>query len=115
MGIYVWTGLAVFRAGRPVAARASGGVARTRNTGRSLYRAVTLFAGNIFLDEIGMLEAHELDRKAILDVTHHAALGLAHSNNHTDRWPQVGSDSDCCARLRKVDNPAGDIGAIWQD
>lgn len=66
---------------------ASGGVSVTRNPGHSLYRAVTLFAGNIFLDEIGVLEAHEFDRKAVLDVTHHAALGLAYGDDYTDRRP----------------------------
>jgi hypothetical protein len=38
---------------------------------------VTLFAGHVFFNEVGVLQAHEFDRKAVFDVTHDAALRLA--------------------------------------
>ena len=47
-----------------------------------IYGAVTLFAGDIVFDEIGMLEAHEFDGKAIFNVAHNAALSF--SNRHDD-------------------------------
>jgi hypothetical protein len=44
---------------------------------RSVYRKVTLFAGHVVFDEVGMLETHELDGEAILDVADNTALRLA--------------------------------------
>lgn len=54
-----------------------------------IYRAVTLFAGNIFLDEIGVLQAHEFDGEAIFDMAHDAPLRLADRDDRTNRWSQI--------------------------
>ena len=69
---------------------------------RRIYRAVTLFAGNIVFDEIGVLQAHEFDGEAIFDVPHHAALGFANRDDDADQRPQIGRDANCGTRLRQV-------------
>ena len=38
---------------------------------------MTLFAGDVLFDEVGMLQARELDGEAVFDVAHDAALRLA--------------------------------------
>jgi hypothetical protein len=56
---------------------------------RGVYAAVTLFAGHIVLNEIGVLQPHEFDGEAIFDVAHDAALRLADRDDRTNRWPQI--------------------------
>ena len=41
-------------------------------------------AGNVFFDEVGVLEPVEFDREAALDMTDHAAGGLAEGHGGTD-------------------------------
>ena len=65
-----------------------------RNLPRHVYVAVTLFAGDVIFDEIGMLQAHEFDGEAIFDMTDHTALRFADSDHDADRRPQLGRDSD---------------------
>src|SRR5262245_15221892 len=85
---------------------------RARNFAHRIYGAVTLFAGHVFFYEVGMLQPHELDGEAIIDVTYNAALRLADSDYDADWRSQLASDADCGAGLRKIDHAAGDIGAI---
>ena len=59
-----------------------------------IYGAVTLSAGNVFFDEIGVLQPHEFDGEAILDVADHTALRLADRDHNADRWSQFGRDAD---------------------
>ena len=56
---------------------------------RGVYAAVTLFAGHIVLNEIGVLQPHEFDGEAIFDVPHDAALRLADRNDDADGRPQI--------------------------
>jgi hypothetical protein len=56
---------------------------------RGVYAAVTLFAGHIVLNEIGVLQAHEFDGEAIFDMAHDAALRLTDRDDRTNRWPQI--------------------------
>jgi hypothetical protein len=65
-----------------------------RNLPRNVYVAVTLFAGDVIFDEIGVLQAHEFDSEAVLDVTDHPALSLADGDHGADRRPQLGRNSD---------------------
>jgi hypothetical protein len=44
-----------------------------RNFTRFVYGAVTLFAGDVVFDGIGMLQAGEFDGETVLDVTDHPA------------------------------------------
>ena len=81
---------------------------------RRIYGAVTLFTGDVVFDEIGVLQPHEFNGKAIFDMAHDADLGLADRDDNTDRRAQVRRDADCRARLRQVDHSAGDIGAVRQ-
>lgn len=56
---------------------------------RGVYAAVTLFAGHIVLNEIGVLQPHKFDGEAIFDVAHDAALRLADRDDRANRWPQI--------------------------
>jgi hypothetical protein len=85
---------------------------RSRNSAHRIYCAVTLFAGYVFLNEVGVLQPHELDGKAIVDVTHNAALRLSDGDHDADWRSQLAGDADRGAGLRKIDHAAGDIGAI---
>src|SRR5678816_215425 len=78
LGISPWSG--VLRT-----AGASTLLPRARNSAHRVYGAVTLFAGHVFLNEIGMLQPHELDRKSVVDVTHDAALRLS-DGDHDANW-----------------------------
>jgi hypothetical protein len=81
---------------------------------RTFYRPVTLFPGNIVFDEIGVLQAHEFDGKAIFDVADDTPLRFADRYDDADRRPQVRNDTDGGTRLGKVDYATSDIRAIWQ-
>jgi hypothetical protein len=85
------------------------------NSSGFVYRPLTLFAGDVFLDEVGMLEPRELNGEAVLDVTDDAALRLAEGDQAADRRPQVRRDGDRRARLRQVDDPATHIAPVRQD
>jgi hypothetical protein len=41
---------------------------RARNSAHRVYGAVTLFAGHVFFNEVGVLQPHELDGKSVVDV-----------------------------------------------
>ena len=56
---------------------------------RGVYAAVTLFAGHIVLNEIGVLQPHEFDGEAIFDMAHDSPLRLADRDDRTNRWPQI--------------------------
>jgi hypothetical protein len=45
---------------------------------------VTLFAGHVVFDEVGVLETHEFNGEAIFDMADNAALRLADGNDDAD-------------------------------
>jgi len=51
------------------------------------YGSVTLFAGDVLFDEVGMLQASEFDREAVFNVTDYPARRLADRNNGTHDRP----------------------------
>src|ERR1035441_7148477 len=51
--------------------------ANARNFMQPVYRRLTLFAGDVFFDEVGMLQAGEFDGETVLDMADHPAPGLA--------------------------------------
>src|SRR4029079_13390666 len=87
---------------------------RARNSAHRVYAAVTLFAGYVFFNEVGLLQPHELDRKSVVDVTHDAALRLSDGDHDANWRSQITGDADRSAGLREIDHAAGDIGAIGQ-
>src|SRR6185312_1512025 len=87
---------------------------RMRNSAHRVYGAVTLFAGHVFFNEVGVLQPHELDRKSVFDVAHDPALRLADCHYDANWRSQLATDADRGARLGQVDYAAGDIRAIWQ-
>src|SRR5262245_46610250 len=111
-GVYFWRLSNLSAAEVPGTIGASTLLPRARDFVRRVYGAVTLIAGNVFFDEIGMLQPHELDGKAIVDVTHNAALRLSDGDHDADWRSQFASDADRGTGLRKIDHAAGDIGAI---
>ena len=88
---------------------------RTRNFTRAVYRAVTLLAGDVVFDGVGVLQTVEFDGEAIFDVANHTARRLADRHRRADRWAQIGIDRDRRAGRRNVDHAAGYIGAVRQD
>src|SRR5580692_3266541 len=60
-----------------------------------------------------MLQAGELDGEAFFEVTHDAALYGAERDQRADRRPLVGGDTG--ARLRNVDDAAGEVDAVRHD
>src|SRR5215813_5271364 len=70
-------------------------------------------AGDVFFDEVGVLEADEFDREAVLEVTDHPAGGLPDRHAGADLWPVFGRQ--CTARLRYVDEAHSEIDAVRQD
>ena len=56
---------------------------------RGVYGAVTLFAGDVVFNEIGVLQAHEFDGEAVFDMADDAALRLADGDDGADRRPQI--------------------------
>jgi hypothetical protein len=57
---------------------------------RGIYRKVTLFAGHVVFDEVGMLETHEFDGEAIFDMADNAALRLADRYDDADGRAEIG-------------------------
>ncbi len=45
---------------------------------------MTLFAGHVVFDEVGVLETHEFNGEAIFDMADNAALRLADGNDDAD-------------------------------
>src|SRR5215472_4605023 len=80
------------------------------SSGRAVRR---LPAGDVFFDEVGVLEADEFDREAVLEVTDHPAGGLPDRHAGADLGPVFGRE--CTARLRYVDDAYSDIDAVRQD
>ena len=111
-GVYFWELWNFDAAGEPRTIGASILLPRARNSAHRIYSAVTLFAGYVFFNEVGVLQPHELDGKAIVDVTHNAALRLSDGDHDADWRSQLAGDADRGAGLRKIDHAAGDIGAI---
>jgi hypothetical protein len=89
--------------------------ADARNLTCAVYDAVTLFAGDVVFDGVGMLQAGELDGEAVVDMTDHVAWSFADGDRGAHRRPQIGSDRDRGARGGKVDDAGRDIGAVRQD
>src|SRR6478672_5531140 len=85
---------------------------RARNSAHRVYGAVTLFAGHVFFNEVGVLQPHELNGKPVVDMTHDTALRLSDGDYDADWRPQVTGDANRGAGLRQVNHAAGDIGAI---
>ena len=54
---------------------------------KSFYRTMRLFAGDVFFDEIRVLQPGEFDSESIIDVADHAALGLPDGNHGADHGP----------------------------
>jgi hypothetical protein len=81
----------------------------------AVYGSLTLFAGYVGFDEIGVLQAHEFDCEAIFDVAYDASLCSADRYYDANGRPQIGRDAYCGPGLRQVDHAAGDIRAIRQD
>src|ERR1700688_2125093 len=70
-------------------------------------------AGDVVFQKVGMLQAGELDGEAFFEVTHDAALYRSERDQRADRRPLVGGDTG--ARLRDVDNAAGEVDAVRHD
>src|SRR5476651_500182 len=85
------------------------------NFTRAVYSSVTLFAGDVVFDGVGMLQAGEFDGEAILDMTDYPAHNFANGDRGANRGPKVGRNRDRGTRGRQVDDAAGDIGAVRQD
>ena len=75
------------------------GVDIARKFLRGIYAAVTLFAGHVLLNEIGVLQPHEFDGKAIFDMAHDAPLRLADRDDRTNR---LAADPVRCRLLRQT-------------
>src|ERR1700692_3827681 len=60
-----------------------------------------------------MLQAGELDGEAVLEVTHDAALYGPERDQRADRRALIGGDTG--ARLRDVDDAAGEVDAVRHD
>src|SRR5262249_23708635 len=88
----------------------SGRTGRAVSSGRAVRR---LPAGDVFFDEVGVLEADEFDREAVLEVTDHPAGGLPDRHAGAHLGPVFGRQ--CTARLRYVDDAYSDIDAVRQD
>src|SRR5206468_4462721 len=86
-------GAAFWSANRPAGAFRSGGLC--------------LPAGDVVLDQVGVLEAQILDCEAIFEMAHHPAGGLADGDRAADTRPLVGRDGT--TRLRNIDNPHGNV------
>src|SRR3984893_9541246 len=69
-----------------------------------------LRSANALFEEVGMLRPRELDRKAVVEVAHHAALDSPEVDQHPDRGPLIGRDRG--ARQGQVDDAAGELDAI---
>lgn len=67
---------------------------RAPNLAHRIYGAVTLFAGYVFFNKVGMLQPHEFDGEAIFDVPDNTALRLADGDNDADWRPQFRRDAD---------------------
>ena len=78
--VYVWRGQDWFVVGPATARSLTGPLPSGRNLRLRIYGAVTLSAGNLFLDEIWVADD--------------APLRLADRNHHADRGAQVGRDAD---------------------
>src|SRR5690242_8597924 len=75
--------------------------------GRGLQRGRYLPAGDVVLDEVGVLEAQVLDREPVLEVAYHPAGGLADSDLGANPGPVVGGNGT--TRLRNVYNTHGNV------
>src|SRR6266700_5173776 len=76
-------------------------------------RRLRLPAGDVLFEKVRVLEADELDREAVLDVPDHATGGLAERDERANVGPLIAHDRG--ARLRNVDDAAGQVDAVGQD
>jgi hypothetical protein len=102
----------VNRAGGRLRAKVRG-IACARGRGRARTAAQRGAAGNILFEKVGVLQPDKLDRKAFLDVANHAAGRLAEGDEGADLRALLAPDRG--ARLRDVDDAAGQIDAVGQD
>src|SRR5580693_4899133 len=86
--------------------------AREARQSRQLSRR-PLPAGDVVFQKVWMLQAGELDGEAFLKMAHDTALHRAERDQRADRRPLVGGDTG--ARLRDVDNAAGEVDAVRHD
>src|SRR5260370_13053456 len=77
-------------------------IPQSAETKRSLSR-------NGVLENVRILDAGELDRKAAVEVAHHPPGRLADPHERSDRRPVVADDRN--ARYRKVDDAAAFLAA----
>lgn len=57
------------------------------NFARGVYQRLTLLAGDVFFDEVGVLQTGKFDGESVLDVTDHPALRLSDGNHAADSGP----------------------------
>jgi hypothetical protein len=75
--------------------------------------AITSPSGDVVFQKVGMTKARELDRDAVIEVTHHPACCLADGDRCADLRTLVGLDRG--TRLGNVDDAASDIDPVLQD
>ena len=68
--------------------------AGARNFTQSIYQRETLIAGDVFFDEVGMLQAGEFDSEAVFDMTDNAACSFADGDRSANRGSQFRSNCD---------------------
>jgi len=61
---------------------------------RSAAENECLLSGDGVLENAGILEVHELDRKAAVEVAHHPAGRLADAHHRSDGRPVIADDRD---------------------
>src|SRR6202008_2339765 len=86
--------------------------ARSGMESRGNWRFRALPRGNAFFERVGYLLVDELDRKAFVEVSHHARLDLAEHDERLDRRPVLRGNGG--TGQRQIDDPAGHLGAVLQ-
>src|SRR3954470_22447162 len=70
-------------------------------------------AGDVLFEKVRVLQADELDGESIFEVANHPARCLADGHCRADLGPMLAGNGS--ARLRDVDDPNGDVRAVWQN
>ncbi len=86
-----------------------------RNCGYGVYGAVTLFAGDVVFDEVGMLQPGELDREAVFDITDNAARCLPIATAAPTGGRRSGAIATAAPDADRSMTTAGDIDAVRRD
>src|ERR1700722_19004591 len=72
-----------------------------------------LAGGDVVFEKVGVLQPGKLDGEAVFEVADDAALHLAERYQGADRGALFGGDTG--ARLRNVDDSAGEVDAVRHD